>query len=314
MLSSAWIDISTHAPLRGATIVPLKDLRPNPISTHAPLRGATAPGERALHTEPISTHAPLRGATAFFDFHDTVIRISTHAPLRGATFPIHKSVSFHQQFLLTHPCEVRLYIHCQELVEIKISTHAPLRGATDQCACLWLLLKFLLTHPCEVRRTGNSCSGTTFSISTHAPLRGATKTTWEEIADMPFLLTHPCEVRPLYIASVNSRSSKSSSRLNLFEEILSLRNFLFRCYRLFQANHLQFSHLFRFAAQPHDVKELRIFKSFKSVFSFSVTVNRFDHICLQQSLNQIRCRRSLQIKRFHDSAPAKDTLQSERRK
>ena len=132
--------------------------------------------------------------------------------------------------------------------------------------------------------------------------------------DCVFLLTHPCRVRPLYIVSMNSQSSKSSSRLNLFKEILSLRNFLFRFYRLFQANHPQFFHLFRFAAQPYDVKELRIFKSFKSVFSFSVTVNRFDHICLQQSLNQIRCRRSLQIKRFHDSAPAKDTLQSERRK
>ena len=113
---------------------------------------------------------------------------------------------------------------------------------------------------------------------------------------------------PLYIDSMNSQSSKSSSRLNLFKEILSLQNFLFRCYRLFQANHPQFFHLFRFATQLYDAKELHIFKS---VFSFSVTVNRFDHICLQQSLNQIRCCGSLQIERFHDRAPAKDTMQSE---
>ena len=58
--------ISTHAPLRGATVASGYTLKATDISTHAPLRGATTTALPTPCSQTISTHAPLRGATATF--------------------------------------------------------------------------------------------------------------------------------------------------------------------------------------------------------------------------------------------------------
>jgi len=80
------IPISIHAPLRGATFLPIPNATYTPISIHAPLRGATPvyllPGNNFL----ISIHAPLRGATKCGGLVINHSGISIHAPLRGATF------------------------------------------------------------------------------------------------------------------------------------------------------------------------------------------------------------------------------------
>ena len=57
--------ISTHAPLRGATVASGYTLKATDISTHAPLRGATTTALPTPCSQTISTHAPLRGATCW---------------------------------------------------------------------------------------------------------------------------------------------------------------------------------------------------------------------------------------------------------
>ena len=60
------------------------------ISIHAPTRGATI---KASATEPnfsISIHAPTRGATVRRSCCRLFFRISIHAPTRGATAILHK--------------------------------------------------------------------------------------------------------------------------------------------------------------------------------------------------------------------------------
>ena len=145
-------EISTHAPLRGATwyrwmmlikkvaflLTPLCEGRLEisgdngnliHISTHAPLRGATVFAAKLTPMLPISTHAPLRGATYRKKRSGYKREISTHAPLRGATSGRCKRASG-ERFLLTPLCEGRLEIIGHNGNLIHISTHAPLRGAT----------------------------------------------------------------------------------------------------------------------------------------------------------------------------------------
>ena len=55
------------------------------ISIHAPARGATSTYQHTHYSTRISIHAPARGATDFSDFFKFFLRISIHAPARGAT-------------------------------------------------------------------------------------------------------------------------------------------------------------------------------------------------------------------------------------
>ena len=57
------IEISIHAPTRGATAAALRWAIFELISIHAPTRGATYPGGECCHSLEISIHAPTRGAT-----------------------------------------------------------------------------------------------------------------------------------------------------------------------------------------------------------------------------------------------------------
>ena len=61
--SSAAINISIHAPPRGATSDAGRSLQSSNISIHAPPRGATITCERRYPISNISIHAPPRGAT-----------------------------------------------------------------------------------------------------------------------------------------------------------------------------------------------------------------------------------------------------------
>ena len=103
------IQISIHAPTRGATIKPALCFLIYAISIHAPTRGATLNhfcahsavrpfqstlprGERLmnligkLQIEEISIHAPTRGATGEILEKGGYYLISIHAPTRGATY------------------------------------------------------------------------------------------------------------------------------------------------------------------------------------------------------------------------------------
>ena len=102
------VEVSTHAPTRGATSTALpkpascvfQPTRPHEarrrarallgpaqlVSTHAPTRGATLFPLQVGHLLlGVSTHAPTRGATGAVGKCLRVARVSTHAPTRGAT-------------------------------------------------------------------------------------------------------------------------------------------------------------------------------------------------------------------------------------
>ena len=123
-------EVSTHAPLRGATswqvimVVQMRSFNPRTpagcdgkvtqivallldVSTHAPLRGATLAKSSLSMLKRVSTHAPLRGATLNLPVLLYFTGVSTHAPLRGATSEV-CSCFGRSRFQPTHPCGVRL--------------------------------------------------------------------------------------------------------------------------------------------------------------------------------------------------------------
>ena len=101
------MNISIHAPPRGATAHLLKYGDCGIISIHAPPRGATNARKALISAQYISIHAPPRGATSWAQLHHLVVAfqftplregrpackrdgggqliISIHAPPRGAT-------------------------------------------------------------------------------------------------------------------------------------------------------------------------------------------------------------------------------------
>ena len=87
----AEMEISIHAPARGATQNLCLLVLADGISIHAPARGATDGLAYVQNAASISIHAPARGATFGASYDWLKNGISIHAPARGATANIHKS-------------------------------------------------------------------------------------------------------------------------------------------------------------------------------------------------------------------------------
>jgi len=172
--AAQFLPVSTHAPVRGATLGSHLGRGQHAVSTHAPVRGATrggaagcrgeagfnprsragsdpnpAQGWRADHD--VSTHAPVRGATRVFGLLVDEAVVSTHAPVRGATRCAAACWS-HHRFQPTLPCGERHVAGERDRRDVAVSTHAPVRGAT----------------------VGHVGRGFVVDVSTHAPVRGAT--------------------------------------------------------------------------------------------------------------------------------------------
>ena len=79
------MNISIHAPTRGATPCWQHNYQHTLISIHAPTRGATSNPAVCLSRLLISIHAPTRGATSNPAGCLSRLLISIHAPTRGAT-------------------------------------------------------------------------------------------------------------------------------------------------------------------------------------------------------------------------------------
>ena len=101
------VDVSIHAPARGATLAAMRACRLGSVSIHAPARGATRQMATVDAGEMVSIHAPARGATrldetvidgltgfdprpcargdAIGELGDVDRDVSIHAPARGAT-------------------------------------------------------------------------------------------------------------------------------------------------------------------------------------------------------------------------------------
>ena len=107
MITAAILQVSIHAPTRGATMALLIAVQDGIVSIHAPTRGATKPIGIGVGSGGVSIHAPTRGATRAYWRRPSQGPVSIHAPTRGAT--------------RQSPCRVG---RCQ------VSIHAPTRGAT----------------------------------------------------------------------------------------------------------------------------------------------------------------------------------------
>ena len=82
--SSAAINISIHAPPRGATSDAGRSLQSSNISIHAPPRGATITCERRYPISNISIHAPPRGATLYgTQFEELHVHFNSRPSARG---------------------------------------------------------------------------------------------------------------------------------------------------------------------------------------------------------------------------------------
>ena len=148
------LEISIHAPARGATLSKQQNALCLSISIHAPARGATLHVTRgvACHrifqsTLPrgerrdiikrdgcgreISIHAPARGATAVSIYYTTAVLISIHAPARGAT-AMSNEQSAKVLISIHAPARGATSAASQERAEPRISIHAPARGATAE--------------------------------------------------------------------------------------------------------------------------------------------------------------------------------------
>ncbi len=168
-------EISTHAPLRGATNFILMKGWSFYISTHAPLAGRDirelCPQEGQNSFQPTRPCGARLSAVLTFvlmslyfnpralagrDVRTMITRafrliISTHAPLRGAT-PLGTKVNSSFGFQPTR----------------------PLRGATAKKTHPNATVLFQPTRPCGARPDRTELSKMFTKISTHAPLRGAT--------------------------------------------------------------------------------------------------------------------------------------------
>ena len=96
------LEVSIHAPARGATgsTFLIKDL--TAVSIHAPARGATITNLIAKANNCVSIHAPARGATQGVRPRARLPDVSIHAPARGATAAVLDSFS-HVWFQFTRP-------------------------------------------------------------------------------------------------------------------------------------------------------------------------------------------------------------------
>ena len=190
------LDVSIHAPGRGATISASKTSRRKQVSIHAPGRGATLTAVtvgacRVL----VSIHAPGRGATATGGTRNTQITMFQFTHPGGVRLPCRRTLIFPRCFnsRTREGCDVgRIPL---PLVP-EVSIHAPGRGATR-----WLVLRsfpflfqfthpggvrpghiwraivrreFQFTHPGGVRQLSGYYRGLSLSVSIHAPGRGAT--------------------------------------------------------------------------------------------------------------------------------------------
>jgi len=104
----AWLEVSTHAPARGATLNRSHVLDAILVSTHAPARGAT-----------YSAHSQKNARAGFNPRTRT-----------GCDNPGARAHRLHCGFQPTHPHGVRRIGYFRREYPMLVSTHAPARGAT----------------------------------------------------------------------------------------------------------------------------------------------------------------------------------------
>jgi len=145
------IQVSIHAPARGATGLPQKTDQSKACFNPRPC--ARGDGSQGIpgNSYRVSIHAPARGATRHHASTAWTSTVSIHAPARGAT---------------TH----RVVVQSRSWVSI----HAPARGATPRALLRILRGRSFNPRPCARGDEGPHSNRNSVPVSIHAPARGAT--------------------------------------------------------------------------------------------------------------------------------------------
>jgi len=122
------IDVSIHAPTRGATHDRHAHRVIVCVSIHAPTRGATSGGSAATCCAPVSIHAPTRGATSY-SLRGAVPHLFQSTRPRGARQQQPDEIGREEAFQSTRPRGARRRLIRRPCYG-RVSIHAPTRGAT----------------------------------------------------------------------------------------------------------------------------------------------------------------------------------------
>ena len=170
------LNVSIHAPTKGATFYKQECNKVIFVSIHAPTKGATRMCLGKPTYETVSIHAPTKGATADPSAGDARYLVSIHAPTKGATVPRRTSLK-----------DTSI-----------VSIHAPTKGATPVSRLVGFYCMFQSTHPRRVRRGWVQDNACAIHVSIHAPTKGATLRVPTSDPTRKFQSTHPRRVRLLY--------------------------------------------------------------------------------------------------------------------
>ena len=124
------VEVSIHAPLRGATEWSIAIKLIQKVSIHAPLRGATNPRSLYAYDIQVSIHAPLRGATPDDTPHRNHHRCFNPRTPAGCDPTIQRSDLAQTSFNPRTPAGCDTSGYGPSFSSYEVSIHAPLRGAT----------------------------------------------------------------------------------------------------------------------------------------------------------------------------------------
>ena len=170
----SYLDISIHAPTKGATNDYSKSSYSNSISIHALTKGATASWQFHLLRKIISIHAPTKGATAAStsDIYHEIISI--HAPTKGATIP-RFCRKVNSLFQSTLPRRERHRLRRMPLVMYNFNPRSH-EGSDENVGYLDFEAKDISIHAPTKGATSPWIKHTDVpDISIHAPTKGATR-------------------------------------------------------------------------------------------------------------------------------------------
>ena len=98
---NAFLSVSIHAPVKGATSVTVGATQQTGFNSRT-RKGCDVFRTKRVIGVVVSIHAPVKGATAGFDKTVGVIAVSIHAPVKGAT-PQQSVPRPDNMFQFTHP-------------------------------------------------------------------------------------------------------------------------------------------------------------------------------------------------------------------
>ena len=171
---SGRVDVSIHAPARGATLylTTVDELRVGFQSTRphgARLRQIVA----GVQIGCVSIHAPARGATEQRGRGHALVDVSIHAPARGAT-AVATAPGTVLEFQSTRPHGARPAAPTAQAAPALVSIHAPARGATHLVAVGLELAHVSIHAPARGATSRARDPQGHWQVSIHAPARGAT--------------------------------------------------------------------------------------------------------------------------------------------